>query len=57
MEIDEKLMKDALRTTGARTKRDMVELETKTLVQSCAQAETCGLNGKIPWKGDLRVCS
>ena len=57
MEINEKLMKDALRATGAKTKREMVELVMKTLVQSCAQAEIRGLKVKILWKGELRVCS
>ena len=50
-------MKHALRATGAKTKREMVDLGMKTLVQSCAQTETRGLNGKLPWKGDQRVCS
>ena len=37
IEIDDKLMKDALKATGAKTKREAVELGLKTLVQLRAQ--------------------
>lgn len=37
IEIDDKLMKAALRATGAKTKREAVELGLKTLVQLHAQ--------------------
>ena len=35
--IDEKLMKDALRSSGVKTKRDVVELGLRTLVQLAQQ--------------------
>ncbi len=53
IEIDEKLMKDALRVTGAKTKREAVELGLKTLVQLRAQEKARDLKGKITWEGDL----
>jgi len=37
--IDDKLMKDALRTTGLRTKREVVELGLRTLVRLTKQTE------------------
>ena len=55
IEIDDKLMKDALRATGAKTKREAVELGLKTLVQLRAQEKARELKGKITWKGDLNA--
>ena len=55
IEIDDKLMKDALRATGAKTKREAVELGLKTLVQLRAQAKARELRGKITWEGDLNA--
>ena len=53
IEIDDKLMKDALRATGAKTKREAVELGLKTLVQLRAQEKARKLKGRITWEGDL----
>ncbi len=53
IEIDEKLMRDALRATGAKTKREAVELGLATLVQLRAQEKARVLRGKITWEGDL----
>ena len=51
--IDDKLMKDALRATGVKTKREAVELGLRTLVDLCKQEQARQLRGKITWKGDL----
>ena len=51
--IDDKLMADTLRATGLRTKREVVELGLKTLLQLRGQAEIRKLRGKITWEGDL----
>jgi Arc/MetJ family transcription regulator len=53
IEIDDKLMKDALRATGAKTKKEAVELGLRTLVQLRAQEKARQLRGKIAWVGDL----
>lgn len=53
IEIDDKLMKDALRTTGVKTKREAVELGLRTLVQLGKQEQARQLRGKITWEGDL----
>ena len=51
--IDDKLMADALKACGARTKREAVELGLKTLLQLGRQAEVRRLKGKVNWTGDL----
>lgn len=53
IEIEDKLIKDALRATGAKTKREAVELGLRTLVQLHAQEQAKELKGKITWEGDL----
>ena len=51
--IDDKLMQEALRATGLRTKREAVEHALRTLVRLSRQAEIRGLRGKLEWRGDL----
>ena len=51
--IDDKLMADALKASGARTKREAVELGLKTLLQVGRQADVRRLKGKVNWAGDL----
>ncbi len=51
--IDDKLMSDALRVTGLRTKREAVELGLRTVLRLSKQAEIRRLRGKIQWQGDL----
>lgn len=51
--IDDNLMRDTLRATGLKTKREAVELGLRTLLNLKKQAEIRGLRGKLPWTGDL----
>jgi Arc/MetJ family transcription regulator len=51
--IDDKLMRDTLRATGLRTKRDAVELGLQTLLRLSRQAEIRRWRGKLAWQGDL----
>jgi Arc/MetJ family transcription regulator len=51
--IDDKLMRDALRATGLKTKREAVELGLRTLLRLRKQAEIRRLRGKLEWQGDL----
>ncbi len=53
--IDDKLMRDALRATGLKTKRKAVELGLRTLLRLKRQAEIRGLRGKLAWEGDLEA--
>jgi len=53
--IDDKLMRDTLRVTGLKTKREVVELALQTLVSLGKQAEIRKLRGKLDWQGDLEA--
>ena len=51
--IDDKLMREALRETGLRTKREAVEQGLRTLLRLHRQARIRRLRGKLKWQGDL----
>jgi Arc/MetJ family transcription regulator len=51
--IDDALMRDALKATGLKTKREAVELGLKTLVKLHKQADARKFRGKLHWQGDL----
>jgi len=51
--IDDTLMADAMKATGSKTKRDVVELGLKTLLQLRRQAEIRDFRGRLTWVGDL----
>lgn len=53
--IDDTLMKDALRVTGLKTKREAVELGLRTLVRLHRQEGIRRFRGKLPWEGNLEV--
>ena len=53
IEIDDRLMREAMRSSGKRTKRATVEAGLRLLVQTQAQAKIRRLRGKIRWQGDL----
>lgn len=51
--IDDKLMKDTLRVTGLKTKREAVELGLRTLLRLRQQEQIRRFRGKLSWQGDL----
>jgi Arc/MetJ family transcription regulator len=51
--IDDSLMDEALKLTGLKTKREVVELGLKTLVRLKRQEEFRRFRGKLRWEGDL----
>ena len=53
--IDDKLMKETLRLTGLKTKREAVELGLRTLVRLRQQEEIRQFRGKLAWQGDLEA--
>jgi Arc/MetJ family transcription regulator len=53
IEIDDKLMNDVLKATGARTKKEAVELGLKTLIRLKKQEGLKAFKGKLSWSGDL----
>ena len=52
--IDDTLMKEALKASGAKTKREAVELGLQTLVRLNRQAAIKRFRGKLAWEGNLR---
>jgi Arc/MetJ family transcription regulator len=51
--IDDRLMKRAMRASGATTKREAVEKGPKLLAQMKQQEKIRTLRGKVLWEGDL----
>ena len=51
--IDDKLMADAMKVTGAKTKREAVELGLKALVRLEKQEAIRAYRGKLKWRADL----
>jgi Arc/MetJ family transcription regulator len=53
IEIEDKLMRDALNATGLKTKRAAVELGLQTLVRLKQQEKFRNYRGKLEWTGNL----
>jgi Arc/MetJ family transcription regulator len=53
IEIDDKLMEQAMQSSGAATKKAAVEAALQLLVKTHAQIGIRRLRGKIQWEGDL----
>jgi len=51
--IDDKLMNLALKSTGLKTKKEVVEEGLKTLISIKKQAKLKSLRGKLKWDGDI----
>ncbi|MDP1735823.1 MAG: type II toxin-antitoxin system VapB family antitoxin [Caulobacter sp.] len=51
--IDDDLMSEALKATGLRTKREVVELGLQTLVDLREQETIRQFRGRLAWEGDL----
>ena len=53
--IDDKLMRDTLRATRLKTKREAVEAGLRSLLRLKRQGEIRRLRGKLNWQGDLNA--
>jgi Arc/MetJ family transcription regulator len=53
IELDDHLMEQAMRSSGAPIKRAAVEAGLRLLVQTHAQTSLRKLRGKIAWQGNL----
>jgi Arc/MetJ family transcription regulator len=53
IEIDDQLMADALKVSGAKTKREAVDIALQFFVRIKRQVGIRDLKGKINWQGDL----
>jgi Arc/MetJ family transcription regulator len=55
IEINDRLMADAMAVSGRSTKRAVVEEALRLLVQVKRQTALLGLYGKVDWLGDLEA--
>jgi Arc/MetJ family transcription regulator len=53
IEIDDKLLAQAMRGHGAKTKRETVDAALKMLVRIQGQAGIRKLRGKVKWEGNF----
>jgi Arc/MetJ family transcription regulator len=53
IEIDDRLMRRAMRQSGARSKKATVEAALRLLADTHAQTAIRRLKGKVRWEGDL----
>jgi Arc/MetJ family transcription regulator len=53
IEIDDQLVSEAMRSSGAPTKKAAVEAGLRLLVQTHLQTAIRQLRGKVQWDGDL----
>ena len=54
IEIDDKLVQKAMRLTGARTKREVVNIALRRLVEKGSLYRAVRrLRGKLEWEGDV----
>jgi Arc/MetJ family transcription regulator len=53
--IDDKLIAEAMRLSGARTKREAVEDSLRLMVQLKRQERIRRARGKLKWTGDLEA--
>ena len=53
IEIDDALIEKALRLTGLKTKRAVVEAGLRTLIRLKEQEEILHIAGKVRWEGNL----
>ena len=53
IEIDDEVMREVQRLTGARTKREAVDLAMRELVAQHERLGILELRGKVRWEGNL----
>jgi Arc/MetJ family transcription regulator len=51
--IDEKLIDDAIKATGLKTQREVIELGLKTLIKLKQQEKIKAYRGNLKWEGNL----
>ena len=55
IDIDDNLMREAMRASGATTKRAVVEQGLRMLIDIRGQRAVRHLRGKVKWTGDLNA--
>ena len=51
--MDEKLIKEGMKTTGIKTRRALVDYALRDLLRRESQKRILDLKGKVHWEGDL----
>ena len=51
--IDDRLIDEAFKATGLKTKKELIELGLKTLINLKQQEGIKALKGKLAWEGNL----
>lgn len=55
IDIDDNLMKAAMKASGKKTKRETVEEALKALIDRNRRLKVLDLKGKLHWEGDLEA--
>jgi Arc/MetJ family transcription regulator len=55
IEIDDRLMRDAMRASGGKTKKAVVDAALRLLVQTKKQTAIRRLRGQVAWEGDVET--
>jgi Arc/MetJ family transcription regulator len=53
--IDESLVKTALKATGLKTRRELVDYALRELLRRESQKKILELKGKVTWQGDIKA--
>ena len=53
IELDEKLVKEAMKLTRKKTKKELVNYALQELVRKVKRKKLLDLEGKVEWTGDL----
>lgn len=53
IDIDETLMKKAMKASKAKTKKETVEKALQALIEKEARQDMRKMRGKVEWEGDL----
>lgn len=52
--LDDQLVKEAFSLTEAKTKRELVDMALREMIQRRRRMDLLKLAGKVEWEGDLR---
>lgn len=53
--IDESLVKVALKASGLKTRRELVDYALRELIRRESQKRIIGLQRKVTWQGDIKA--
>jgi Arc/MetJ family transcription regulator len=53
--IDESLVEKALKVTGLKTRRELVDYALRELIRRESQKKILELKGRVTWEGDIKA--